>query len=133
MRNAKSQQRAKRLRSELTDAERHLWQRLRLRQLGGHRFRRQAPISSYIADFACLDAKLIIELDGGQHVEGAAYDQQREWALKARGYRVIRFWNDAVFKETEAVLQVILDALNETPPSRPSPASEGRRQDGSRP
>lgn len=118
----------------MTDAERHLWQHLRLRQLGGHRFRRQVPLGSYIADFACLDAKLIIELDGGQHVEGAAYDQQREWALKALGYRVIRLWNDAVFKETEAVLQVILDALNETPPSRtplsrPSPASGGRRPD----
>ncbi|TAJ53212.1 MAG: endonuclease domain-containing protein [Nevskiaceae bacterium] len=133
MRNANTQQYAMQLRKQLTDAERHLWQHLRLRQLGGHRFRRQVPISSYIADFACLDAKLIIEVDGGQHVEEAAYDQQREWALKALGYRVIRFWNDAVFKETEAVLQVILDALNETPPSRPSPASEGRRQDGSRP
>lgn len=113
----------------MTDAERHLWQRLRLGQLAGHKFRRQVPIGPYIADFACLESYLIVELDGGQHTEAASYDQQREWALKALGYRGIRFWNDAVFKETEAVLQVILDAFNETPLSRPSPASGGRRPD----
>ncbi|ROH89550.1 endonuclease domain-containing protein [Stagnimonas aquatica] len=126
MRNANTQQRAMQLRKQLTDAERHLWQRLRLRQLAGHRFRRQVPIGHYIADFVCLESYLVVELDGSQHIEQTAHDQQRESALKALGYRLIRFWNDAVFKETEAVLQVILDALNETPPSRPSPASGGR-------
>ena len=126
MRNANTQQRAMQLRKQLTDAERHLWQRLRLRQLAGHRFRRQVPIGPYIADFVCLESRLIVELDGSQHIEQTAHDQQRESALKALGYRLIRFWNDAVFKETEAVLQVILDALNETPPSRPSLASGGR-------
>ena len=78
MRNAKLQQRARTLRNQSTDAERHLWQHLRGKQLGGMRFRRQVPIAGFIADFACLEAKVIVELDGGQHAQNVGYDEQRD-------------------------------------------------------
>lgn len=111
MRNAITQHRARLLRNQATDTERHLWHFLRNRQLGGHRFRRQAPIGAYIADFACLEAKLVIELDGGQHQEQAKYDVRRDRQIEAEGFRVLRFWDNQVFQETQAVLEVILQAL----------------------
>ena len=89
----------------MTDAEKKLWSRLRRRQMDGHRFRRQVPIGSYIADFACLSARLIIELDGGQHSEevNETLDAQRTERLKVNGYRVLRFWNSTVLTETDSV------------------------------
>ena len=87
---------ARELRNRATDAERCLWQHLRLKQLGGFRFRRQVPIAGYIADFVCPEMKLIIELDGGQHVDQVAYDKCRTAALQASGYKVVRYWNDDV-------------------------------------
>lgn len=131
MRNAKSQQHAQTLRAAMTDAERQLWQKLRARQLENHKFRRQVPIGSYIADFVCIEAGLIVELDGGQHHKQVVRDQQRDAVLQAHGFQVLRFWNDPVFKQTEAVLEVILAALlraapGQPPPSQPSPASGGR-------
>jgi adenine-specific DNA-methyltransferase len=115
MRDPVTQRRSRALRKHSTDAERYLWQHLRRRQLGGHRFRRQVPIAGYIADFACFDAKLVIELDGGQHAERPSYDERRERRIEARGFRIIRFWNNQVFQETSVVLDVILHALADDP------------------
>ena len=102
---------ARALRNDGTDAERHLWQFLRRRHLGGHKFRRQYPIAGYIADFACIEARLVIELDGGQHLEHETYDTARSHKLAANGYSVLRFWNDDVFLRTEDVLEEILRHL----------------------
>ena len=127
MRNLTAQRRSRTLRNQATDTERHLWSFLRLRQLGGHRFRRQVPIGSYIADFACLEAKLVIELDGGQHQERQSNDQVRDRQIEARGFCVLRFWDNEVFRETEAVLEQIMRALevNRPRPNPPPQAGEG--------
>ena len=103
--------RAKRLRRDLTEAERRLWSRLRRRQLEGHYFRRQVPLGPYVADFACLDGKLVVEVDGGQHAVEADRDAVRDKWLESRGYRILRFWNNDVLRNTEAVLAEILGAL----------------------
>ena len=103
--------RARQLRHASTDAERHLWRHLRSRNLAAYKFRRQYPISGYIVDFACLSAKLVVEVDGGQHGDAAAYDAVRTRRLEAQGFRVLRFWNDEVLMRTEDVLQVIWRAL----------------------
>ena len=84
----KLRKRARKLRNSATDAERRLWQHLRLKQLGAFKFRRQVPVAGYIADFVCCEVKLIVELDGGQHGERKDYDQWRTVALQAVGYRV---------------------------------------------
>lgn len=99
---------ARALRNAGTDAERHLWQRLRGAQLDGYTFRRQYPINGYIADFACIEARLVIELDGGPHAEQVDYDKVRSRALTASGYRVLRFWNHDALRDTDAVLEEIL-------------------------
>ena len=112
---------AKALRTRQTDAEIKLWSHLRGHRLNGYKFKRQARLASFIVDFACLEARLIIELDGSQHLESEA-DQHRDRMLLNQGYRVLRFWNDAVLKETEAVLEVILAALDAAPLPNPSPA-----------
>ena len=104
-------QRARKLRNSATDAEQHLWQHLRLKQLGGFKFRRQVPVAGYIADFLCHELTLIVELDGGHHVEQSAYDEQRTQILEAEGYRVLRYWNGDVFLRTSYVLEDILRAL----------------------
>ncbi len=85
--------RARSLRGAMTDAERLLWRALRGKQLNDHRFRRQHPIGKYIADFACIEQKIAIELDGGQHQERLVYDEQRSAFLQAQGWQVVRFWN----------------------------------------
>ena len=116
-----SRLRARELRNQSTDAERCLWRHLRLHQLAGLKFRRQAPIAGYIADFVCPQVKLIIEVDGGQHVEQADADEIRTQILKTHGYRVIRYWNDDVLSRIEDVLDDILRHAKGTPP-RPSPS-----------
>ena len=103
--------RARGLRRDQTDAERKLWSMLRNRQLDGCKFRRQVAIDRYFADFACVDAKLVVELDGGQHADQAEYDAERTRALEASGWRVIRFWNHDVLLEPEGVADTILAAL----------------------
>ena len=113
--------RARRLRRDSTDAESLLWGHLRASQLAGFKFRRQSPIGPYIADFECYAAKLVIELDGGQHQEQQRHDARRTKFLQASGYRVLRFWNNEVLTETDAVLQVILVAL-ESSRTRRTPA-----------
>ena len=109
------------LRRELTPAERKLWTRLRGDQLNGSNFRRQHAIGKYITDFCSVKAKLIIELDGGQHAEQEEYDAERTCYLESQGYRVMRFWNYQVMNEIENVLIEIMYAL-EAPPC-PLPAS----------
>ena len=99
--------RARELRHNQTDAEALLWHRLRNRQLAGLKFRRQRPIGGYIADFACLEIGLVVELDGGQHVEDASYDEQRSQAMAEVGFRTLRFWNHQVLNEIEAVMEKI--------------------------
>lgn len=123
------QVRARALRSHSTDAERLLWQRLRDRRLEGFKFRRQHPVAGYIADFACLEARLIVELDGGQHFEPEAQvkDQGRTAVLQRAGFTVLRFDNRQMLQETDAVLAVVRDWLLVTHP-HPNPlprAGEG--------
>ncbi len=103
--------RAKQLRKSQTDAEAILWSQLRGRLMAGRKFRRQVPLFDYIADFACLEAKLIIELDGGQHAEQVAKDEKRTRELEAAGYAVLRFWNADVFTNLDGVLIAIHTAL----------------------
>ncbi|GAB3344703.1 endonuclease domain-containing protein [Lysobacter tyrosinilyticus] len=124
--------RARELRSNATDAEKVLWRALRGKQLEGFRFRRQVPIAGFIADFLCPQARLIIELDGGQHAEQGGYDAARTTKLAGFGYRVLRYWNNDVLARTEAVLEDIHSHLlksnnksNSTPP-QPSPSLRER-------
>ena len=105
---------ARKLRKNLTGAEKVLWQHLRLKQLHNFKFRRQCPIGQYIVDFACFDRKLIIELDGGQHSDQVNYDQERTQWFESQGFQVMRFWNNQVLKETGAVLEKIYNALTPT-------------------
>ncbi len=84
---------------------------IRRRQLGGHRFRRQHPIGMYIVDFVCLESRLVVELDGGQHLESVEYDSARTAYLNGRGFSVIRFWNNQVLAEIHGVKEAILLAL----------------------
>jgi len=104
-------QRARELRNSATDAEVRLWYYLRAGRLGGLKFRRQHPMPPYIADFYCEAAKLVIELDGSQH--GGEGDARRTLNLEAQGVTVLRFWNDQLLKETEAVLQEIYRVASE--------------------
>lgn len=105
---------AKTLRTSMTDAERKLWSRLRNRHLLGFKFVRQQPVGPYIADFACRDADLIVELDGGQHAESIT-DGQRSEVLMAHGYAVIRFWNNDVLNNIDGVLLNIAQHLEKAP------------------
>jgi adenine-specific DNA-methyltransferase len=110
---------AKRLRRDATDAERLLWQRLRGRQLAGHKIRRQATVGSYIVDFRCVEAKLVIEADGGQH--SPVRDAERTAGLESRGLRVARFWNNDIVQNVDGVLQAILLLLEDREEKEPSP------------
>lgn len=105
---------ARNLRRKMTEAERKLWHALRDRRLAGHKFRRQHPIGPYVADFYCEYERLIIEVDGGQHATEKRTDIERTEWLKARGYRVIRFWNSEVLTNLEGVQTVILEALEQS-------------------
>jgi very-short-patch-repair endonuclease len=108
--------RARKLRSNLTDAESYLWRHLRFRQIAGHKFRRQRPIGPYIVDFVCLEKKVVIEVDGGQHAQTQTLDDTRDKWLRSQGYVVLRFWNNEVLREVEAIKEAILRALTEPPP-----------------
>jgi very-short-patch-repair endonuclease len=115
---------AKLLRANATSAERVLWSILRSKQLAALRFRRQQPIGPYIADFFCPSAKLVVELDGGQHGSDqiAAYDEDRTHFLESKGYRVLRFWNVEVIKDRDSVAEAIFRAGSAPDPS-PKPSS----------
>jgi very-short-patch-repair endonuclease len=116
--------RARGLRSNLTNAERALWRQLRQRQLGW-RFRRQFPIPPYVVDFACIEARLIVEADGGQHAL-SSHDKRRDAKLIAQGWRILRFWNNDILGNRAVVLQTIAEALGPNPhPNPPPQAGEG--------
>ena len=95
------------LRRNMTDAERKLWSILRGKQMDGLKFRRQHPYEDYILDFVCLEKKLIVEVDGGQHQERSAEDKARTEVLENAGFRVLRFWNNEVLRQTDAVAERI--------------------------
>jgi len=101
---------ARHLRQNSTEAEICLWNLLRARQLAGYRFRRQHPIGSYVADFACTKYHLIIEADGGQHADNSS-DVERTRQLEALGWKVLRFWNNDILSNRDGVLLVVLDVL----------------------
>jgi len=104
--------RARQLRKGETEAEYRLWSDLRNRLLNGYKFSRQIPLGPYIADFVCRDKNLIVELDGSQHAQSDRDGRRTDW-LNARGYSVLRFWNDEVLRERRAVLETILAALSD--------------------
>ena len=103
---------ARRLRRDMTDVEQKLWHHLRQRQLDGFHFRKQCPIGPYIADFACLRVKLVIEVDGSQHAD-SGHDAARDAWFAARGYRVLRFWNNDVLQNMDGVYLTITAALGQ--------------------
>ncbi len=113
-------QAARRLRREMTDAERRLWQALRAHRFRGIGFRRQVPLGPYIADFVCHTLKLAIEVDGGQH-SGSVQDARRDDWMAQEGYRVLRFWNNEVLGNLEGVLDRIDREIAAAPPPQPSP------------
>jgi very-short-patch-repair endonuclease len=118
------------LRNAATDAERHLWQHLKGRQLEGCKFRRQHPFGNYILDFVCLDRGLVVELDGSQHMDTFDDDAGRTQFLECAGFVVLRFWNNDVFGNLEGVLETILACLiARAAPSPPNPPpSTGSRR-----
>jgi very-short-patch-repair endonuclease len=112
----KEKVRARDLRRDMTDAERRIWKHVRNRQLENCKFYRQFPVPPYYADFLCRDRKLIVEIDGGQHNENTKDDIRTKF-LESKGYKVIRFWNNDVLKNTEGVLTeiaLVLSALTPT-------------------
>ncbi|MCF7222034.1 endonuclease domain-containing protein [Marilutibacter chinensis] len=125
MRQGEKRDFARQLRRAMTDAERRLWCHLRNRVLMGWKFRRQHPIGPYITDFACIEAELVVELDGGQHAEDPR-DAIRDAFLQAEGYRVLRFWNNDALERTEVVLEVILAALVSAGPHPSLSSADGR-------
>ena len=102
---------ARRLRRDQTEEEKQLWRALRAGRFAGFKFRRQHPIAGYIVDFVCLQESLIVELDGGQHIEQEEKDSKRTHALETAGYRVLRFWNNDVLTNSRAVLDAIYREL----------------------
>jgi very-short-patch-repair endonuclease len=108
--NAEMRRRTRALRARMTDAERKLWFALRDRRFAGFKFRRQVPIDRFIADFICFEARLVIEVDGGQHA-GPLQDRSRDRWFAANGFRVVRFWNNEVLSNLEGVLTVLSAAL----------------------
>src|SRR6476646_7326264 len=113
----------------MTDAERRLWYRLRAHRFDGHKFKRQIPIGPYVVDFASLGRKLVIEVDGGQHADNQR-DTVRDSYLCREGFRMLRFWNNDVLRNTDGVLEVILSALAEAPSPgalRAPPSPQGER------
>jgi very-short-patch-repair endonuclease len=115
------------LRNNATDAERALWRRLKGRQIERCKFRRQHPFGDFIVDFVCLERRVIVELDGSQHLDAREYDDARSEFLRSAGFVVARFWNNEVLGEIEAVLEVIRRELvaRVRTPSPPNPPLEG--------
>jgi very-short-patch-repair endonuclease len=108
----KMMHRAGELRHDQTEAEARLWSRLRAHLMGDIHFRRQHAIGKYIVDFCAVRRKLVIEVDGSQHLEQEEYDAERTRFLESQGYLVLRFWNGEVMNNTDAVMGVIWDAIN---------------------
>ena len=106
---------ARSMRRKSTDVERKFWWVVRGRRFGRYKFKRQHPIGRYIVDFACVEAKLVVELDGGQHALHTAYDEMRDKYLKARGFRVLRVWNTEFLTNKDGVLETLLWQLKNPP------------------
>jgi len=127
-------ERARGLRREMTEADRRLWQKLRSRQTEGYRFRRHVPNGRFIADFVCHEAKLIVEIDRGQHDPSTDIEASRTRFLESEGYCLLRFWNNEVLNNPEGAQAVIAENLRRDhrhpnpPPSR-GRAERVRRQD----
>jgi very-short-patch-repair endonuclease len=120
---------ARRLRVNQTDAETVLWNRIRNRQVDGHKFMRQLPLEGYVCDFVCREKSLIVEVDGGQHNE-SLQDEIRDRKLNAAGFKVLRFWNNDVLGNLEGVLITIQGVLSgcRCPSPQPSPRKSGERE-----
>jgi len=116
---------AKDLRKSMTDAESVLWQRMKAKQFGGLKFRRQEQIVRFIADFVCFERGIIIEADGGQHAIEREKDEERTQWLNSQGFTVLRFWNNDILTNIEGVMEAIRSACVAAPSPRPSP-TEGR-------
>ncbi|MDB5801951.1 MAG: cytosine-5-methyltransferase [Rhodocyclales bacterium] len=120
---------AKRLRTEQTEAEKCLWYHLRAHRFMGLKFKRQKPVGPYITDFICLEKHLVVEVDGGQHAEALTYDEARDKYLNEQGFAVLRFWNNDVLNQTDAVLEKIritVEGCDQPSPPTPLPqAVEG--------
>ncbi len=116
--NEKLKQPSRQLRNNMTDAERYLWAKIRMKQLKGYQFYRQKPIGDYIVDFFCPRAKLVIEVDGGQHAsnETAQYDKIRDEYMRSLGLRVLRFTNTEVMVNIEGVIERIVEEIPLSPP-----------------
>ncbi len=117
---------AKALRKNMTDAERLLWRHLRAHRMCDQKFRRQQPLGPYILDFVHFGARLIVEADGGQH-NGSTSDEARDAWLGGQGFTVLRFWNDEILLNIEAVLEAILKEVAKRAPSPPAPLPQGER------
>ena len=116
---------ARTLRQQATDAERRLWKHLRAHRMAGYKFGRQVVIEPYIVDFVCLEARLIVAADGGQHLEQLEDDLKRSVYLESLGYKVIRCWNHEILGDTHSVLERIYGCLIEAPSPPPSPEGRG--------
>ena len=116
---------ARKLRQQATDAELMLWKYLRAHRMAGYKFRRQVVIEPYIVDFVCLEARLIVEADGGQHLEQAEDDLKRTIFIESLGYTVMRFWNHEILGDIHAVLEKIHASLIDAPSPQPSPGGRG--------
>ena len=117
---------AKALRVNQTDAELKVWQALRAGRLMNHKFKRQVPISDCIVDFVCFEQKMIVEIDGGQHLESSE-DELRDAKLTKMGFKVLRFWNNDVMQNLDGILMTILQHLQTTTPL-PNPLPQGERE-----
>jgi very-short-patch-repair endonuclease len=115
---------ARELRKNMTDKERLLWSKLRGKQFGGFKFRKQAPIGEFIADFVCFDRKVIVELDGDQHAVSVEADKKRSEWLHSQGFRVLRFWNHEILEDADMVMEAIWLAL-QMPPTLTLTRGEG--------
>jgi very-short-patch-repair endonuclease len=104
-----------------------LWEKLRYWQVDGCKFRRQQPLGCYIVDFVCLQKRLIVEVDGGQHAEQEDYDKERDAWIRNQDFRILRFWNNDVIHNIDGVMEIILKSLQSTPYLNPSPQGGRRR------
>src|ERR1700730_12194367 len=113
--------RARTLRQNMTQAERRVWQILRSHRMTGYQFRRQVPIGRYIADFVCHEARLIVEIDGGQHDRSSPREAERNGFLENEGYRILRFWNNEILENLDGVHETIADELGRISPTQTLP------------
>jgi len=117
--------RARNLRENMTEAERRLWQLLRSHQMNGCKFRRQVPIDGYIADFVCHEARLIVEIDGGQHDRSSLREAERSGFLQNEDYRILRFWKSEVLENLDGVHETIADDVGGITPTQTLPHDGG--------